>query len=302
MHLHSRALLHFDVIRRCGSIREAARQLHISSSALNRQLLELEGEIGSPLFERLPAGLKLTPVGEILSRHVISVLQDAQRMASELDALKGLRRGEVDVLTVESLTADFMPRVLQQMAELHPGVRVRVRIAGSAEAASQVEQGLADVAICFVRHRLEDLRQIAVGQFNLGAIVAPGHPLADRQRVTLNECMRHPLVLPTPDLALRDDLNSVLAAQGRQAKVVLETGSFELMRRLALQGAGLAFVNRFGIENELKQGSLLHLPLKPAVMFHLGIYVRTPRTLPPALDALIQLAAAEIERRARQEA
>ncbi len=301
MHLHSRALLHFDVIRRCGSIREAARQLHLSSSALNRQLLELESEIGSPLFERLPGGLKLTPVGEVLSRHVISVVQDAQRMTGELDALKGLRRGEVDVLTVESLTADFMPRVLQQMAEQHPGVRIRVRVAGWAEATSQVMQGLADVAICFVPHRLEDLRQIAVGRFNMGAIVAPGHPLADRQRVTLNECMSHTLVLPTPDFAIHEELKPVLAAQGKQARVVLETGSFELMRRLAVQGTGLAFVNRLGIENELRQGTLIHLPLKPPVIFHLGIYVRTQRTLPPALDALIQLAAAEIERREQEE-
>ncbi|RZI98336.1 MAG: LysR family transcriptional regulator [Rubrivivax sp.] len=301
MHLHSRALLHFDVIRRCGSIREAARQLHLSSSALNRQLLELESEIGSPLFERLPAGLQLTPVGEILSRHVISVVQDAQRMTSELDALKGMRRGEVDVLTVESVTADFMPRVLQQMAALYPGVRVRVRIAGWADASAQVAQGQADVAICFVRQRMEELRQIAVGQFKLGAIVAPGHPLAGRQRVTLNECMAHPLVLPTPDFALRDELKPVLAAQGAHTRVVLETGSFELMRRLAVQGTGLAFVNRVGIENELRQGTLLHLPLEPQVMFHLGVYVRAVRTLPPAVDALIQLAAAEVERRALEE-
>lgn len=301
MHLHSRALLHFDVIRRCGTIREAARQLHLSSSALNRQLLELESEIGSPLFERLPGGLKLTPVGEVLSRHVISVVQDAQRMTGELDALKGLRRGEVDVLTVESLTADFMPRVLQQMADLHPGIRVRVRVAGWAEATSQVLQGSADVAICFVPHRLEDLRQIAVGQFNMGAIVAPGHPLAVRQRVSLNECMSHALVLPTPEFAIREELKPVLAAQGTQARVVLETGSFELMRRLAVQGTGLAFVNRLGIENELRQGTLVHLPLKPRVIFHLGIYVRKLRTLPPALDALIQLAATEIERREQEE-
>ena len=52
MHIHSRALKYFDMIQRCGSIREAARRLHVSSSAVNRQLLQLEGEVGSPLFER----------------------------------------------------------------------------------------------------------------------------------------------------------------------------------------------------------------------------------------------------------
>jgi DNA-binding transcriptional LysR family regulator len=75
--------------------------------AVNRQLLQLGDEVGSPLFERLPKGLRLTPVGEILSRHVITVLQDAQQMSGELDALKGIRRGAVDVVAVEALTAPY---------------------------------------------------------------------------------------------------------------------------------------------------------------------------------------------------
>jgi hypothetical protein len=59
MHIHSRALKYFDMIRRCGSIRAAARQLHVSSSAVNRQLRQLEDEVDWPLLERLPRGLRL---------------------------------------------------------------------------------------------------------------------------------------------------------------------------------------------------------------------------------------------------
>ena len=74
------------------SIREAARQLHLASSAVNRQLLQLEAQVGSPLFERMPGGLKMTAAGELFSRHVITVLQDERRLASELDMLKGIRQ------------------------------------------------------------------------------------------------------------------------------------------------------------------------------------------------------------------
>jgi DNA-binding transcriptional LysR family regulator len=41
MHIHARSIRYFDMIRRCGSIREAARHLHVASSAVNRQLLQL---------------------------------------------------------------------------------------------------------------------------------------------------------------------------------------------------------------------------------------------------------------------
>ena len=79
LRIHSPAIHYFDMVRRCQSIREAARRLNVASSAVNRQILKLEGEIGSPLFERLPAGLRLTAAGEVFARHVLVVLQDAAR-------------------------------------------------------------------------------------------------------------------------------------------------------------------------------------------------------------------------------
>ena len=84
LRIHSPAIHYFDMVRRCNSIREAARRLNVASSAVNRQILKLEDEIGAPLFDRLPAGLRLTPAGEILTRHITVVLQDVERVRSEL--------------------------------------------------------------------------------------------------------------------------------------------------------------------------------------------------------------------------
>lgn len=302
MHLHSRALKYFDMIRRCGSIREAARQLHVSSSAVNRQLLQLEDEVGSPLFERLPKGLRLTPVGEILSRHVITVLQDAQRMSGELDALKGIRRGAIDVVAVEALTVAFLPAVLEQMSKRYPAVKISARIAGSPAAAAAVASGDADVALGFVLQRTETLRQLAVGRFALGAIVPPGHPLAASAQASFAECARYPLVLPSAELSIHWEIRPLVTGHKRAKTVVLETGSFELMKELAARGVGVAFVNRLGIERELKQGLLRHVRLKGVSPSNLGIYVRAGRALSPALDAFTRIAAEEIERRAEEEA
>jgi DNA-binding transcriptional LysR family regulator len=195
--IHSRALKGFDTIRRCGSIREAARRLNISSSALNRQLLNLEDELGTPLFERLPQGLRLTPVGEILARHVINMLHDVQRLEGELAALKGVQRGALDVISVAALTPAFLPNVLQQMHHRYPAVTINVRIADSIESARLVAAGDADVALSFVRHKSEPLRQLAVGTFPLGAVVRAAHPLASRLQVTFAECARFPSCCPT---------------------------------------------------------------------------------------------------------
>lgn len=301
MHTSSLLLKHFEVIRRCGSIREAARRLHISSSALNRQILQLEGTLGFPLFDRLPGGLRLTPAGEIVARHGTSMLQDEQRMIAELDALRGVRRGSVSIATVESLTSVFIPAVLERMLGRHPNVRMSVRISGSADAAAAVANGDVDVAIAFVRQRSDQIRQLAAGRFRLGAIVPPDHPLAGRKSLTLAECAQHPLVLPSPELSLHDDLRSLMDDQMAARNVVLQTGSFELLRGLAMRGIALAFANRFGIERELDQGLLRHIPIKGVAPYVLGAYIRAERTPPPALDALIRIVAEELLKREKSE-
>lgn len=289
------------MIRRRGSIRDAARHLHVSSSAVNRQLLQLERELGTPLFDRLSSGLRLTPAGEILARHVTTVLQDVQRMYSDLDALRGLRRGSVDVMAVESLTASLLPEILHAMRERYPAVTLRVRVSGSAQAARAVANGDADVALGFVLRRDESLRQLASGRFALGAVVPKGHALARQRQVSFADCAKYPLVLPGEELSIHWELKSLVAHHKRPINVVLETSSFELMKESAARGAGVAFANRFGIERELREGTLRHLPLKPAIFSSLGVYMRAGRSPTPALDAFARLAADAIEKRQADE-
>jgi DNA-binding transcriptional LysR family regulator len=172
MHIHARSLKYFDMIRQCGSIREASRRLHVASSAISRQLLSLEQEVGAELFERLPNGLKLTAAGEVFASHVITVLQDEQRVLRELDGLRGIRRGELSVLTVEGLNSDFVPALLERMLKRYPMVRVSMRTVGSTEIAKGISDGEADIGMGFSLARSKDLRQVAVGSFCVGAAIS----------------------------------------------------------------------------------------------------------------------------------
>jgi DNA-binding transcriptional LysR family regulator len=301
MSLALRAYQNFDTIRRYGSIREAARRLHISSSALNRQLLQWEQEFGDPLFERLTSGLRLTPLGEIVATHVINVLHDAERMDGELAALKGVQRGSVEVVSVAALTSSLLPAVLQTMAERFPAIEIKVRIDTSAEAARSVEAGDADAALAFLPRKVPSLRQLAVGTFLLGAVVPAGHPLAQQSSVSFADCAAYPLVLPSSALSFHGDIAPLIGSWKRGLDVRLETESLDLMKGLAARGLGIGFLNRFGIEREIQNRELVHLPLKPTIASHLGVYVRVARTLPPALDAFVRVVSAEIERRQTDE-
>ena len=97
MPLHASVLKYFDMVVRLGSIRQAADRLNVASSAINRQIIKLEKYLGTPLFERLPRGMRLTPAGEVLIGHVRNTLRDFDAVLAEIEDFKGSRKGIVAV-------------------------------------------------------------------------------------------------------------------------------------------------------------------------------------------------------------
>ena len=78
--LHAAALFYFREVARVGSIRKAAASLNVAASALNRQIINLEIRLGTPLFDRLPGSMRLTVAGDLLLRHVVDTLHDFDRV------------------------------------------------------------------------------------------------------------------------------------------------------------------------------------------------------------------------------
>ena len=97
----STAFRYFLAVAEAGSIRAAARDLNIVSSAVNRQILMLEESLGIRLFDRVGRGLRLSEAGIALARQVRDTLARYEDTVAELDTLRGLRRGRIRIATVE---------------------------------------------------------------------------------------------------------------------------------------------------------------------------------------------------------
>jgi DNA-binding transcriptional LysR family regulator len=303
MRIHSPAILYFDAVRRAGSIREASRRLNVASSAVNRQILKLEDEIGAPLFERLPGGLKLTAAGEALARHVIAVLQDLERTRSDVDGLRGARAGHITVATVEGVCGAVLPDVIERMRQRAPRVTIMVATMGSFAIPRAIAEGEADIGVAFALRRSPDLQQIALGRFRLGAVVQPRHPLAKRKSVNFAACLDFPLIFATPDLSINQLLDPVISRSAQSPKPVITSSSVELMRELAARGTGIAFQTRLGLERQIADGAVVHVPIDAGgpIWSDLGVYVRNGRSLPATISTFLQLLEDEIRNREQAE-
>ncbi|WP_414158637.1 LysR family transcriptional regulator [Pseudomonas sp. BNK-45] len=303
LRIHSSAIHYFDMVQRCHSIREAARRLNVASSAVNRQILKIEDEIGAPLFERLPGGLRLTLAGEILSRHVNLVLQDLERVRLEFDALRGLRSGHVEIATVEGATVDLLPSVLKRMREHYPQVTIGVTVQGSQSIPLALINSRADLGLAFALPRAPEIRPLSVGHFRLGALVSPDHPLAERGSVNFATCAEHGLILAKSELSIHHLLAPLHKRLGLLDKPPLQSNSMELARQMARHNMGVAFQTRVGVEADLSKGELVHIPLSDqgGIYSDLGLYARSGRELPSAVEALAHLLSEEIAIRERAE-
>src|SRR6266545_2553221 len=115
--LHSRLLKYLDEVARLGSIRKAAARLNVAASAINRQILALESELGVPIFERMPRRLRLTATGELLIAHVRETLKTHPRVHVALKVLP------FDQMTNAVLTGEA-DLALSYNPPISPGLRV----------------------------------------------------------------------------------------------------------------------------------------------------------------------------------
>jgi DNA-binding transcriptional LysR family regulator len=253
------ACRYFMVVAETGSVRAAARHLNVAASAISRQLILLEEQLGHSLFDRSGRSLSLSPAGDVLLRGLRGLSQGTEATLDQLDALKGLKRGTVRVATVESISVSILPDLLLAFARHYPGIQVTVTVAGSDAVTGLVRDVHADLGFTFNPSSLEGLEAIAIRDMHLGAVMAPSHPLAGAKNLTLAQCLAHPIAWPSPGLSLRAALDKIPGTRG--LRPAFECNSLRLMASLARHGSCVAFQTPIGIEQEMAEGKLVWIPL-----------------------------------------
>lgn len=255
------AFRYFAAVAAAGSVRAAARDLNIASSAVNRQVLMLEEALGLPLFERTGRAMVLTDAGRLMLAACRETLQSYEGVLAAVDALKGLRRGTIRLAGVESVSLHLLPQLIAGFLERWPGIETMLTVAGSDAVAGLVRGREADLGFTFNPQSLEGLEVSWSRPLPIGAVMAPDHPLAGRRRLEVAECLDHPFALPARGLSLRAALERVMGRMRQRPRPAVEANSLRVMAALALAGRCIAFQPRIGIEQHLEAKSLVFVPL-----------------------------------------
>lgn len=290
MHLLLPGLRYFEEVARQGSLRKAAERLHVAASAVNRQILKLEGELGVPLFERLPRGLRLSPAGELILHQVRQWQRDERRLQEYLGEIRGTGCAEVRIATVESLTDQLLPEVLAAFHGRFPRVGFMLMTGMTDAILEQVVTGDADIGLCINPAPTPRVRVVEQVALEFGAVVAPDHPLAGREALRLKECQDYPAILPSREMFHGSTLQRVLALADIELTPLAAGNRILAIKSLARAGLGIAFLNRLDIARELAHGELLFKPLRDRgiAKARLTLCTHSDRALPMAVAVLAE--------------
>jgi DNA-binding transcriptional LysR family regulator len=280
----------FDEVARRGSVRKAAESLHLTAAAVNQQILNLEALVGTPLFDRLPRGMQLTSAGEIMVAAVRRSQRDFDNALSQVEDLRALRRGHVN-LGVSHSTAEYLiPEVIETVMDSHPGLTFSVRSGNGETLLRWVANGEVDVAYCLRRPPPPGVEEVRAWPQHLGVVTAPGHPLTrERRLLRLRDCLDHPLVLMAQDMELRVMAERIDARLQRLGRPLVETSSVPVVRRLVARGKAVSFLIPENVAQDVEDGLLVWTGLEDAgARSHSCLYQRSGYATAVAMGTFLE--------------
>ena len=220
---HLTHLRYIDVVAREKSIRKASEKLNITSTALNRRILALEEEVGTPLFERLPSGVRLNTAGELFIQHIRSQMTDLSRVLSQISDLSGVRRGHVIIGGGPEILSSFLPGQIAKYRQDFQAVQFDVLRQTPEQSLTALMNFETDMAFIFDSVLPSDLDIVASVSQPLFALVHKGHPLAEQQILKLQDCLAWPIISPLSEGGLKTMLEVGRLRTAANLQTVIKT-------------------------------------------------------------------------------
>ncbi len=276
----------FVEVARNGSFSLAAESLFLTQPAISKRIAGLEEELSTRLFDRAGRQVLLTEAGRQLlprAEHIIHELTDIRR---ELSNLSGEVAGGLAMATSHHIGLHRLPLVLRTYSDNYPKVELDIRFMESERACQAVEHGELELAVVTLPLTpAEALNSEIIWHDPLHPVVGLDHPLAKQSKVTVEELLNHPAVLPTRGTYTRTILEQRVNQLHAQVNCTLSTDYLETLKMMVSIGLGWSLLPEILLDEHLTSLEIPELDLTRS----LGIVTHRKRTLSNAAEAMRRL-------------
>ena len=241
--LDLRRLRFFVEVVRQGGFSQAAKVVFAAQPTVSKAVKQLEDELGVPLLDRGSRRSVPTAAGEVVYRRALALLTASRDLASELDELRGLKRGSLRIGFPRVGSSALFAPLFATFRRQYPGIDVRLEVHDSKRLEEALRSGDLDLAT-LVHPIPADLESQDVRTDPLMVLMPPHHPLARHRSVRLAKLAGSPLILFEEGFALNDLILAACRKRGLEPIVAARSSQVGFIFELVAAGTGVGFLPR----------------------------------------------------------
>jgi len=250
--LHLNRLHVFVEVAKSGSFSAAAEALSYTQSAVSQQIAALEAETGVTLIERLPRGVRLTTAGEALLTHAEGILGRLSAAEAEMEAIAGLRGGQLRMASFPTAGATLMPLAIAMFRAQHPEVELTLAEGEPEEIAPRLFAGEFDLALLFEfegtsESLVTDLIRQPLFEDPMFLAVPADHPLANRRTLRLADLRAEAWIQTSSSSPCARHVVRCCHAAGFDPIVSFESDDYQTVQGLVAAGVGVALIPKLAV-------------------------------------------------------
>src|ERR1041384_662914 len=194
-----------EAVRRNLNLTEAAKALHTSQPGISKAIIELEEELGVEIFARHGKRLRrITEPGQLVLKSVEVIMREVANLKRIGEEYSKQDAGTLSIATTHTQARYFLPEPVAALRRRFPKVNISLHQGAPKQVAQMVLDEVADIAIApesLAEH--DELVSMPCYEWQHAIVMPAGHPLAQVERVSLEELALHPLVSYHPSFSGR---------------------------------------------------------------------------------------------------
>jgi DNA-binding transcriptional LysR family regulator len=250
LHEHLEKLRYFYEVARLGSMKKASEAVFVTQPSLSKTIKILEEVVGQELFVRLPRGVRLTPVGEILYSYCKDLFSNLKDLEMRLESSDDPMAGSLRVGTYDSIGIYFWPKFLKEFLPKYPALSLEISTGRSKEMQGQLDNGDLDLILIINPKKtsqsiIEPLKKDVFKFYQ-----------STRKKVVYDNLDSAPFILMPDSFAPDQNLKEKIGKFNLEERKVYKTSSLESVKELTLNGLGLGFLPEFVCRDYVEKGLL----------------------------------------------
>jgi DNA-binding transcriptional LysR family regulator len=243
-----------QAIAETGSFTACGRKLHVSQSAISRQILLLEEELGEPLFLRVGRQVRMTPAAESLVQLGQRVFLDVRETVGAITDRTRELRGTLRLSGGMTVCLYVFPPLLKHLRRVHPQLDVRLTVTTAGRSVQEIRGGRVDAGLLTLPVQESDMVTVPVMREELLLVTTPTHPLARRRKVAPRDLDGQPFVLFEVGSATRKVIDQFFATEKIEPTIVMDTENVEIIKAMVKTGMGVGIVPYQAVAREVRAG------------------------------------------------